>query len=96
VASIKLTPYALIAVMLFFAYRRRAALWSLATTAVLAVWMFIRIDMPVISDWIDRIDDIGASVLVGGANQSLASTLATDLGKPDLLVTVVRDYPSHV
>lgn len=96
VASIKLTPYALIAVMLFFAYRRRAALWALATTAVLAVWMFIRVDMSVISDWIDRIGDIGASVLVGGANQSLASTLATDLGNPDLLVTVVRDYPSHV
>lgn len=96
VATIKLTPYALIVVMLFFAYRRRAALWSLATTAVLAVWMFIQVDMAVISDWVDRLSDINSAVLVGGANQSLASTLAIDLGKPEFFVSIVRDYPSHV
>lgn len=96
VASVKLTPYALIVVMLFFAYRRRAALWSLGTTAVLVALMFISVDMSVISTWLERLDDISSSVLVGAANQSLASTLASDLGIPEIAVSMVRDYPSSV
>lgn len=96
VASIKLTPYALVVVMLFFAYRRRAALWALGTTAVLAVWMFVSVDVAVISAWVDRIRDINQSVLVSGANQSLASTMATDLGVEGVLVSMVRDFPDHV
>lgn len=96
VASIKLTPYALVVVMLFFAYRRRAALWALYVTAALTVWMLISVDMSVISAWMSRVGEINDSVLVGGANQSLASTLATDLRNQALAVTVVRDYPSSV
>ncbi|WP_297451022.1 glycosyltransferase family 87 protein [uncultured Corynebacterium sp.] len=96
VASIKLTPYALIVVMLFFAYRRRAALWALGTTAVLVALMFISIDMSVISTWLDRLETINSSVLVGAANQSIASMLASDLGVPEFAVSLVTDYPDSV
>ncbi|MDO5029494.1 MAG: glycosyltransferase family 87 protein [Corynebacterium sp.] len=96
VASIKLTPYALIFVMLFFAYRRRAALWALGTTAVLVALMFATVDVNVIADWIERVNEVSGAVLVGAANQSISAMLAQDLGDSALLVSVVHDYPPSV
>lgn len=96
VASIKLTPYALIFVMLFFAYRRRAALWALGTTAVLVALMFVTVEVSVIADWIDRVSEVSDGVLVGSVNHSISSSLAQDLGDPTKAVSVVQDYPASV
>nr|WP_162933180.1 glycosyltransferase family 87 protein [Corynebacterium lactis] len=95
VAMVKLTPIVLIVVMLFFALRRSAGLWGVATTAVFAVSTWVFVENSVISTWFERLSDISSSVLVGPVNQSLASIIASQDVELKYAVTVMMDFPDQ-
>lgn len=94
VTAVKLTPFVLIPVLLFFAYRRRTAYYALGTIGVVTVVTLLVVDFKLITKWLGRLQDIGDSVLVSGANQSLASIISLDGESPTLMVKIVPEVPA--
>ena len=96
VSIVKLSPIAIVVVMCFFAYRRKAALIALSGNIVMAIVLFLVVDRSITAAWLERMGDVSDSVLIGMANQSLSGLLLARGEDVPIPIISVEDYPLWV